>query len=48
MVIQTGKSAVDIFKCREVVFELRPQLEQENLLVIIQEMMSEGYQFAYI
>lgn len=48
MVIQTGKSAVDIFKCREVVFELRPQLEHENLLVIIQEMMSEGYQFAYI
>ena len=48
MVIQTGKSAVDIFKCREVIFELRPQLEQENLLVIIQEMMSEGYQFAYI
>ena len=48
MVIQTGKSEVDIFKCREVIFELRPHLEQENFLATIQEMMSEGYQFAYI
>ena len=48
MEIQTGRFEVDILKCREVIIELRPQLEQENLLVIIQEMVSEGYQFAYI
>ena len=48
MIIQTGKSEIDILKCREVVFELRPHLEQQNFLATIQEMISEGYQFAFI
>ena len=48
MIIQTGKSEIDILKCREVIFELRPHLEQQYFLATIQEMISEGYQFDFI
>lgn len=48
MEIQTGKYEVDILKCREVIFELRPHLKPQSFLATMQEMISEGYQFAYI
>lgn len=48
MKIQAGKSTGDIFKCWEVLFELRPHVEKGNYVSIIEEMMTEGYQFAFI
>ena len=48
MQIQTGNLEDDILKCFEVIFELRPHLEQKYFLATIQEMISEGYQFDFI
>ena len=48
MKIQVGKSTEDIFKCWEVLFDLRPHVENLNFVSIIQEMMTAGYQFAFI
>ena len=48
MKIQAGKSTGDIFKCWEVLFELRPHVGNQNFVSIIEEMITEGYQFAFI
>ena len=48
MKIQAGKSIGDIFKCWEVLFELRPHVDNQDFISMIQEMMTEGYQFAFI
>ena len=48
MEVKTAATAEDILKCYEVLKELRPHLEPETYLPLLQEMMSEGYMLAYI
>lgn len=46
--VQTAESDTDILKCWKVLKELRPHLVEERFLSLVKEMMSEGYQLAFI
>jgi GNAT superfamily N-acetyltransferase len=48
MEIKLCNQATDILKCWQVLLALRPHLIESNFVTIIQEMMSEGYQLAFI
>jgi len=48
MKIQIAESKEDILKCREVLFELRRDLDKINFLSVIEEMIQEGYKLAFI
>ena len=48
MTIQTATTEQDILKCFDVLKALRPHLEQETYLATVQEMITEGYQLAFI
>lgn len=48
MEIKVCSSVKDILKCWEVLLALRPHLIESNFVPTIQEMMSEGYQLAFI
>lgn len=48
MKIQTAVSDRDILKCWKPLKELRPHLEETGFLALIKDMMSEGYQLAFI
>jgi len=48
MGIKICKSADDIQKCWAILFELRPHLSEQNFVVTIQQMFSEGYQLVFI
>lgn len=48
MQIQIAITNEDILKCWEVMKTLRPHLIKEDFLPMVKEMMSEGYQLAYI
>lgn len=48
MEIKIAKSEADILKCRDVLKELRPHLEEQSYLPMLQEMIGEGYILAFI
>jgi hypothetical protein len=48
MNIQKAISDSDIIKCTEVMSSLRPQLNSENIAVIISGMISRGYHLIFI
>jgi hypothetical protein len=48
MNIQFAKTAYDIQKCWQVFHLLRPHLQEESFVEKVTEMISEGYQIAYI
>lgn len=48
MEIKIATTAAEILKCWDVIFVLRPHLIREKFVSTIQEMISEGYQLAYI
>jgi GNAT superfamily N-acetyltransferase len=48
MEIKVCTSETDIQKCWQVIFELRPHLSANEFVPTVKEMMSEGYQLAFI
>ena len=48
MEIKRAKEKEDFLKCREVVYELRPHLDEEQYLTLILYMLDEGYKLIYI
>jgi len=48
MMIQTAVTDTDILKCWKALKELRPHLLENSFLPTIKEMISEGYQLAFI
>src|SRR6478735_10516537 len=46
--IKYATTEEDILKCWDVLFVLRPHLIKETFVSTVQEMMTEGYQLAYI
>ena len=48
MMIQTAITDTDILKCWKALKELRPHLLENSFLPTIKEMISEGYQLAFI
>ena len=48
MEIKFAINEEDILKCWEVLFELRPHLNKEKFVDTLKEMISEGYNLAYI
>jgi GNAT superfamily N-acetyltransferase len=48
MNIQTVKTAADIALCHDVLFGLRPNLDEDRFVGQIKEMMKESYQILYI
>ena len=48
MQIQTAVTDIDILKCWKAVKELRSHLKEENFLTLIRNMITEGYQLAFI
>lgn len=48
MTIQTAETDKDILKCWKALKELRPHLSEETYPEMLKEMISEGYQLAFI
>jgi GNAT superfamily N-acetyltransferase len=48
MEIKIATNEEDILKCWDVLLVLRPHLIKEDFIATIKEMMTEGYQLAYI
>ncbi len=48
MEIQIAKTEQDILKCWDAMHALRPHLDKEQFVPIMQEMISEGYILAFI
>ncbi len=48
MTIQTCNSTEDILQCWEVLTELRPHLVKDEFVPMLQQMIREGYQLAFI
>ena len=48
MEIKIASTEADIAKCWEVIRELRPHLDPEQFVPMVQEMITEGYNLAYI
>ncbi|HLY69279.1 MAG TPA: GNAT family N-acetyltransferase [Puia sp.] len=48
MEIKIARSDEDILKCWNVLFELRPHLDKNSFLPTVKEMLTEGYQLAFI
>ena len=48
MTIKTAHTDNDILKCWKALKELRPHLVEESFLPMLKEMVSEGYQLAFI
>ena len=48
MQIQLARTDADIRKCWPVMKVLRPHLEEEAFLPLVKEMLSEGYELAFI
>jgi ribosomal protein S18 acetylase RimI-like enzyme len=46
--IKTAQTDTDILKCWKALKELRPNLVEDNFLSLLKEMISEGYQLAFI
>jgi GNAT superfamily N-acetyltransferase len=48
MQIQLARTDADIRKCWPVMYLLRPHLKEADFIPLIREMMSEGYELAFI
>ena len=48
MQIHKAQTPEDIAKCVRVILELRPHLEPEKIVPMVQDMLQEGYQLAFI
>ncbi len=48
MQIQLARTEADILKCWPVMKLLRPHLEEEKFIPLVKEMLSEGYELAFI
>jgi GNAT superfamily N-acetyltransferase len=48
MEIKIATTEQDILKCWDVIRELRPHLVKENFVLLIKEMIGEGYVLAFI
>lgn len=48
MQIQLARTEADILKCWPVMKLLRPHLEEEKFVPLVKEMLSEGYELAFI
>ena len=48
MDIKIAATADDISKCWDVLKELRPHLERDQFVAMVQEMIAEGYNLAFI
>lgn len=48
MNIQTARTGADIRKCWPVMLLLRPHLQEAAFVPLVQEMMQEGYELAFI
>jgi GNAT superfamily N-acetyltransferase len=48
MEIKQAVEKEEFLKCREVVYELRPQLDEERYLTLLLYMIDEGYKMIYI
>jgi len=48
MEIKLTENESDILKCWDVMLALRPHLQKENFVPMINEMIQEGYQLAFI
>lgn len=48
MTIHFANTPEDIAKCTRVILELRPHLKAETLVSMVQNMIGEGYQLAFI
>ena len=48
MHIHKAQTPEDIAKCVRVILELRPHLEPEKIVPMVQDMLQEGYQLAFI
>jgi GNAT superfamily N-acetyltransferase len=48
MSIQLAQTDEEILKCREVILALRPHVPEAQLLPMVKDMISEGYQLAFI
>lgn len=48
MKIQQATDAISILKCYDALHELRPHLEKENFVTLIEGMISRGYNLIFI
>ncbi|MCC6282689.1 MAG: GNAT family N-acetyltransferase [Saprospiraceae bacterium] len=48
MTIQLAQTPEDIAKCTRAMLELRPHIAAETFVPLVQDMMKEGYQLAFI
>jgi GNAT superfamily N-acetyltransferase len=48
MQIQLARTEADILKCWPVMKLLRPHLEEEKFVPLVKEMLSEGYELAFV
>lgn len=48
MEIKIAVTEADILKCKEVIFALRPHLDENHFVKMVKEMISEGYILAFI
>jgi len=48
MDIHIAKTAEDILKCWDVISVLRPHLQKEKFVAMVEEMFEEGYKLAFI
>jgi ribosomal protein S18 acetylase RimI-like enzyme len=48
MTIQTAETGEDILKCWKALKELRPHLVEANFVSMVSDMITEGYQLAFI
>jgi GNAT superfamily N-acetyltransferase len=48
MTIKFAQTAEDILKCWAVVSTLRPHLDKENFVSLVQKMQSDGYLLAFV
>jgi GNAT superfamily N-acetyltransferase len=48
MTVQLAQTPEDIAKCWEAIYALRPHLEKESFVSLIQELQTTGYHLAFI
>ena len=48
MTIKIAQTSEDIAKCWESIYALRPHLEKDNFVALVQEMQAEGYVLAFV
>ena len=48
MEVRSARTGEDISKCWHVMYALRPHLVEETFVSTVQEMLTEGYQLAFI